>query len=101
MPNVHRPRPATRAPAPRPYDHGTNRPKTAQGTKPDHDGGGDADLETAEIDAASETLRDGGVVRVALPGNRLALCTSVAAVKAAQRGQVPPNAVRLDRAASR
>ena len=59
--------------------------------------GGPSDLIAAERDAAREALDDGGVVRIALPGRRLALCTSMDDVKAAQRGRIPAHAVRLDR----
>lgn len=59
------------------------------------------DLAAAETIAALETLRDGESVRVLLPGavgrgRRLAVCTTIDDVRAAQRGKVPPGAVRLD-----
>lgn len=59
--------------------------------------GAPTDLDAAAVGEAAATLRDGGVVRVLLPGGRLALCTDLEAVKTAQRGKIAPDAVRLDR----
>ena len=61
--------------------------------------GGPSDLTAAEREAAREALDDGAVVRIALPDGRLALCTTMDDVKAAQRGKIPATAVRLDRGA--
>lgn len=58
----------------------------------------DADLPAAELAYAREALRSGEVVRVLVHGTRkVALCTSEDDVRAAQRGRIPPDAVRLDR----
>lgn len=62
---------------------------------------GPVDLSAAEIEAAREMLDDGQSYKVALPGRGVVVCTSVAEVKAAQRGRIPPDAVRLDRGARR
>ncbi len=71
------------------------RPSMAQVPhRPDFDGA-PTDLGAAELDAAAEDLRDGGV-RVAV-GSRVVLCTSLDDVKTAQQGQLPRGAVRLDR----
>lgn len=69
-------------------------------TRPDRDGA-PVDLDAAAAASALETLRDGESVRVLLPGavgrgRRLAVCTTIDDVRAAQRGRVPPGAVRLD-----
>lgn len=63
--------------------------------------GAPTDVRAAEIDHAAERLRAGEVVRVAIPGCGVALCTSLDDVKAAQRGKIPARAVRLDRGAAR
>lgn len=56
------------------------------------------DLDAAEVEAARETLREGLAVRMLLRGTRrVVLCTSEADVRAAQRGRIPHDAVRLDR----
>lgn len=68
--------------------------------RPDHDGA-PADLDAAEIDEALRQLSDGEVVRRALPGGRLALCTTIDDVRAAQRGRISHDAVRLDRGAGK
>lgn len=62
----------------------------------DYDGCG-ADVNAGEIEAARESLDDGVAVRIALPGRRLAVCTTISEVKAVQRGRIPRDAVRLDR----
>jgi hypothetical protein len=63
--------------------------------------GGPVDLSSSELDWARDQLRAGEVVRMALPDRRLALCTSLDDVVAAQRGQVTRDAVRLDRGRTR
>ena len=63
--------------------------------------GAPTDVRAAEIDHAAERLRAGEVVRVALPGRGVALCTTLDDVKTAQRGKIPARAVRLDRGAAR
>lgn len=56
------------------------------------------DLDRAEVEAARESLREGLAVRMLLGGSRrVVLCTSIEDVVAAQRGRIPPDAVRLDR----
>lgn len=54
-----------------------------------------ADLDAAELDAAAQGLREGGV-RVVV-GHRVVLCDTLDDVKSAQRGRLPTGAVRLDR----
>lgn len=66
----------------------------------DHDGA-PTNLDAAVVDEAAQRLSEGEVVRVVLPGGRLALCTDLGSVKAAQRGKITPDAVRLDRGKSR
>lgn len=55
-----------------------------------------------ELAAARASLSQGRVVRVALPDGtgRVALCETLDEVKAAQAGQIPRSAVRLDRGRS-
>lgn len=54
-------------------------------------------LPGAELDMAARFFRSGEPVRYALPGRRVVLCMSLDDVATAQRGKVPPSAVRLDR----
>lgn len=63
--------------------------------------GGPVDIPGGELDWARQQLRGGDPVRMALPDGRLAICTSLDDVMAAQRGKIPPDAVRLDRGAPR
>lgn len=63
--------------------------------------GGPVDIHGGELDWARQQLREGDPVRMTLPDGRLAICTSLDDVMAAQRGKIPPDAVRLDRGAPR
>ena len=62
----------------------------------DTDGDVPTDVVGAEIAHAAAQIRAGEVVRVAIPGRGVALCTTLDDVRAAQRGKIPARAVRLD-----
>lgn len=54
-------------------------------------------LDAAEVEFARDAFANGEAVRILLPGGRrVAICTTVDDVRAAQRGKIPHDAVRLD-----